>query len=128
MTTGTLTMPEDTAAMAQTIRRLQALNIVLEAEVERLKAALAAKEPKRPTRAGLTPKQRLLLDFIVRYQRERRGVSPSFDEMARALGLASKSGIHRLVEGLVARGALVRMPNQARTLQVVTTPSIGSAE
>lgn len=128
MTTGFLTMPEDTAAMAQTIRRLQAQKLVLEAEVERLKAALAAKEPKRPTRAGLTPKQRLLLDFIVRYQRERRGVSPSFDEMARALGLASKSGVHRLVEGLVARGALVRMPNQARTLQVVTTPSIGSAE
>lgn len=128
MTTGTLTMPEDTAAMARTIRQLQARNIVLEAEVKRLKAALAAKEPKRPTRAGLTPKQRVLLDFIVRYQRERRGVSPSFDEMARALGLASKSGIHRLIEGLVARGALVRMPNQARTLQVVTTPSIGSAE
>lgn len=127
MTVETMTASDDTAAMAQTIRQLQARNIVLEAEVERLKAALAAKEPKRPTRAGLTPKQRLLLDFIVRYHRERRGVSPSFDEMARALGLASKSGVHRLVEGLVARGALVRMPNQARSLQVVSTPSIGDA-
>ncbi|MFP5513405.1 MAG: LexA family protein [Alphaproteobacteria bacterium] len=128
MTVETMTASEDTAAMARTIRQLQARNIVLEAEVERLKAQLAAKEPKRPIRAGLTPKQRLLLDFIVRYQRERRGVSPSFDEMARALGLASKSGVHRLVEGLVARGALVRMPNQARTLQIVSTASTGSAE
>ncbi|QCG95105.1 MarR family transcriptional regulator [Azospirillum sp. TSA2s] len=114
--------------MAQTIRRLQARNIVLEAEVERLKAQLAAKAPKRPTRAGLTPKQRLLLDFIARYQRERRGVSPSFDEMARALGLASKSGVHRLIEGLVARGALERLPNQARALRVVATVSNGSVE
>lgn len=128
MTAETLTMPEDTAAMARTIRRLQARNLVLEAEVERLKAALGAKEPKRPIRAGITPKQRELLDFIVRYQREHRGVSPSFDEMARALGLASKSGVHRLIEGLVERGALVRLPNQARSLQVVTTPSTGSAE
>ena len=128
MTTGTLTVPEDTAAMAQTIRTLTAQKLVLEAEVERLKAQLAAKELKLPTRAGLTPKQRVLLDFIARYQRERRGVSPSFDEMARALGLASKSGVHRLIEGLVARGALVRMLNQARTLQIVATASTGSAE
>ncbi|SMF47788.1 LexA DNA binding domain-containing protein [Azospirillum oryzae] len=127
MTTATLTMPEDTAAMARTIRRLQARNIVLEAEVERLKAALAAKEPKRPSRAGLTPKQRALLDFIARYQRERRGVSPSFDEMAHAIGLASKSGVHRLIEGLVARGALERLPHQARALRVVAIPSHGDA-
>lgn len=127
MTIEIMTASDDAAAMARTIRRLQARNIVLEAEVERLKAALAAKEPKRPTRAGLTPKQRALLDFIARYQRERRGVSPSFDEMARALGLASKSGVHRLVEGLVARGALERLPNQARALRVVVTPSHGDA-
>lgn len=127
MTAGAVTTPEDTAAMARTIRQLQAQKIVLEAEVERLKAELAAKEPKRPTCAGLTPKQRALLDFIGRYQRERRGISPSFDEMAQALGLASKSGVHRLVEGLVARGALVRLPNQARALQVVAGLSHGDA-
>ena len=127
MTTGTVTMPEYTAPMARTIRQLQARNIVLEAEVERLKAQLAAKEPKRPTRAGLTPKQRVLLDFIARYQHERRGVSPSFDEMAQAIGLASKSGVHRLVEGLVERGALERLPNQARALRIVATMSHGDA-
>lgn len=126
MTAGTLT--EDTAAMARTIRQLQARNIVLEAKVERLTAQLAAKAPKRPTRTGLTPKQGLLLDFIARYQREHRGVSPSFDEMAKAVGLASKSGVHRLVEGLVARGALERLPNQARALRVIFTASTGSAE
>lgn len=127
MTTGTLTMPEDSAAMARTIRQLQARNIVLEAEVERLKSQLAAKAPKRPTRTGMTPKQSALLDFVARYQRERRGVSPSFDEMAKAVGLKSKSGVHRLIEGLVERGAIVRLKNHARALQVVTAPTHGDA-
>lgn len=118
MTAETVTMPEDTAAMARTIRQLQARNIVLEAEVERLKSQLVAKVPKA---TGLTPKQGALLDFIARYQREHRGVSPSFDEMAKAVGLASKSGVHRLVEGLVVRGALERLPTHARALRVVAT-------
>lgn len=125
MTAATVTMPEDTAAMARTIRQLQARNIVLEAEVERLKSQLAAKAPKA---TGLTPKQRELLDFIARYQRDHRGVSPSFAEMAQAIGLASKSGVHRLIECLVERGALERLPTQARALRVVATIDAGSAE
>ena len=67
-------------------------------------------------RYGLTKKQKELLDFL----REREGeVSPSFDEMREALGLASKSGIHRLVKGLEDRGYVNRIPNRKRTIRLV---------
>ena len=69
----------------------------------------------------LTNKQRDLLLFI--YQRiEEAGVAPSFDEMKQALGLKSKSGIHRLITGLVERGYLQRLPHRARALDVVKLP------
>ena len=125
MTVDTMTASDDTAAMAQTIRRLQARTIVLEAEVERLKAQLAAKEPKV---TGLTPKQRKLLDFIAGYQRAHRGDSPSFEEMAAGVGLASKAPVHRLLEGMEQRGAIVRDRHRARAIRIVATASTGSVE
>jgi len=69
----------------------------------------------------LTRKQHELLLYIAQ-QVSRDGVSPSFDEMKEALGLRSKSGIHRLVTALVERGFIKRIPNRARALEVVRLP------
>lgn len=69
----------------------------------------------------LTKKQRDLLVFI-RDRVADGGVAPSFDEMKDALDLKSKSGIHRLITGLVERGYLQRLPNRARALEVVKMP------
>ena len=69
----------------------------------------------------LTRKQHELLLFINRHLRE-SGVSPSFDEMKRALDLKSKSGIHRLITGLEERGFLRRLPHRARALEVLRLP------
>ncbi len=69
----------------------------------------------------LTAKQRELLVFIQQRLRE-TGVSPSFDEMKDALGLRSKSGVHRLISALEERGFLKRLPNRARALEVVREP------
>jgi repressor LexA len=69
----------------------------------------------------LTKKQRDLLLFI----NERIGggdIAPSFDEMRDALGLKSKSGIHRLITALVERGYIERLPHRARALKVVKLP------
>ena len=72
----------------------------------------------------LTKKQRDLLLYI--NERMRTGdIAPSFDEMKDALGLKSKSGIHRLISGLVERGYLERLPNRARALQVIKLPEMG---
>jgi repressor LexA len=69
----------------------------------------------------LTKKQYDLLQFIDNHLKS-RGVSPSFDEMKDALGLKSKSGIHRLITGLEERGFIRRLPHRARALEVLQLP------
>lgn len=69
----------------------------------------------------LTKKQYDLLLFIDRRLKE-SGVAPSFDEMKDALGLRSKSGIHRLMTGLEERGFIHRLPHRARALEVIKLP------
>jgi len=72
----------------------------------------------------LTKKQYELLLFIHERLGE-GGVSPSFDEMKEALGLKSKSGIHRLITGLEERGFIRRLPHRARALEVLRLPEHG---
>ncbi len=69
----------------------------------------------------LTRKQRDLLMFINDYV-QNTGLSPSFEEMKLGLALKSKSGIHRLINALVERGFLERLPNKARALEVKKLP------
>lgn len=75
----------------------------------------------------LTRKQRELLKFIQERLGE-TGISPSFDEMKEALGLKSKSGVHRLITGLEERGFIRRLPHRARALDVVRLPDDQSAK
>ena len=69
----------------------------------------------------LTQKQKDLLLLIDR-KIKAVGVPPSYDEMKDALGLASKSGIHRLITALEERGFIRRLPNKARALEVIKLP------
>lgn len=69
----------------------------------------------------LTRKQHELLRYIHERLKE-TGVPPSFDEMKEALGLRSKSGVHRLVTALEERGFIRRLPNRARAMEVVRLP------
>ncbi len=69
----------------------------------------------------LTRKQYELLMYI--HERlNASGISPSFDEMKDALGLKSKSGIHRLITGLEERGFIKRLPHRARALEIQRLP------
>jgi repressor LexA len=57
---------------------------------------------------------------------KKAGFGPSYDEIRRGLGLKSKSGVHRLIQGLLARGFL-KQPKHlkhgaARALRVVDYP------
>lgn len=67
--------------------------------------------------SGLTHMQAELLSFL--RHRDAEGNTPSFDEMRDALGLASKSGVHRLVTALEERGYLRRLPNRSRAIEVL---------
>lgn len=71
----------------------------------------------------LTPKQYKLLLFINKTIKE-TGCCPSFDEMKDALGLKSKSGIHALIDALVERNFLKKLPHKARALEVVRLPKL----
>jgi repressor LexA len=70
----------------------------------------------------LTRKQRDLLLFIHERMSAGDDVAPSFEEMKEALGLKSKSGIHRLITGLVERGYIERLPHRARALEIKRLP------
>ncbi len=74
----------------------------------------------------LTSKQHDLLMFIHERLKE-SGVPPSFEEMKEALGLKSKSGIHRLITALEERGFLRRLPHRARALEVIKLPDDSAA-
>ena len=51
-------------------------------------------------------------------------VCPSFEEMRAALGLQSKSGVHRLIGALEERGYLRRLPNRARAIELLRRPEV----
>ena len=74
----------------------------------------------------LTQKQSELLAFLTSHMAE-HDVPPSFDEMRDALGLASKSGIHRLVSGLEERGYIRRLANRARAIEILRPGAAGQA-
>jgi repressor LexA len=62
----------------------------------------------------LTRRQRELLEYL-----RSCDDCPSFIEMRDALGLTSKSGIHRLLSSLEERGYITRLPNRARAISIV---------
>ena len=68
----------------------------------------------------LTRKQSELLTYLSDHMQQ-HNVPPSFDEMRDALGLASKSGVHRLVSGLEERGYIRRLANRARAIEILKT-------
>jgi len=63
---------------------------------------------------GLTPRMRELLVYI-----QTRELCPSFEEMRKALGLGSRSGVFRLLEALEERGFIRRLRNRARAIEVL---------
>ncbi len=69
--------------------------------------------------AGLTKRQADLLAFIQR--QASRGVTPSYAEMSKALGLASKSGVHRLILALEERGRIRRIPEKNRSVEPIVS-------
>lgn len=69
----------------------------------------------------LTRKQRDLLLYIHEHMSE-DSIAPSFEEMKDALGLKSKSGIHRMITALEERGYIERLPHRARALEIKRLP------
>jgi repressor LexA len=66
---------------------------------------------------ALTRRQKEVLDFITGFV-EDNGYSPSYEELARGLQLASVATVHKHIEALESRGYLRRGFNQSRSLEV----------
>ena len=66
---------------------------------------------------ALTPKQKTVLDFVVSFI-ERSGYCPSFEEIARGVGLGSLATVHKHVTALQQKGYLKRRYNESRSLEV----------
>lgn len=67
----------------------------------------------------MTHLERQLLRFIEQYLADHDGVAPTLAEMASAVGVASKSGAHRLLESLERQQLIRREPNQTRAVRLV---------
>lgn len=69
-------------------------------------------------KATMTDKWQLVLDFIKAYTKK-YGVSPSYEVMAKSLGLKSKSNMHRIVKRLEQAGHLETKPLKYYSIKVV---------
>lgn len=67
---------------------------------------------------GLTRKQHELYDFIGIYL-AKHGYAPTYDEMAEAVGLASKGRIGEILAALEERGYIKRIPNRPRAIEIL---------
>lgn len=63
---------------------------------------------------GLTECQAEVLAYL-----KSRNTTPSFEEIKNALGYASKSKVHRIIEALAERGRITRLYDRARSIRVL---------
>src|SRR3954469_11415617 len=70
-----------------------------------------------PDEAGLTPRQRRVLE-VIRNSVERRGYPPSMREIGEAVGLTSTSSVSHQLASLQRKGFLRRDPNRPRAVEV----------
>jgi repressor LexA len=66
---------------------------------------------------ALTKRQKEVLDFIADFVEE-HGYSPSYEELAHGLKLASLATVHKHIQALESRNYLRRLFNQSRSLEV----------
>lgn len=66
---------------------------------------------------ALTRRQKEVVDFIAAYQVE-NGYSPSYEEIARGLNLASIATVHKHISALQTKNYLNRSHNQSRSVEV----------
>ena len=66
----------------------------------------------------MTDREKAILEFI-KANRDLHGVSPSYEVIAKGVGLRSKSNIHRLIHKLEEMGHLRLKPYKFRSIRVI---------
>lgn len=67
----------------------------------------------------MKPRERDTLRFIEVYMATSGGVSPSLAEIARGVDMKAVSAVKRIVDRLVADGAITKVPNEHRSIKIV---------
>ena len=75
--------------------------------------------------ASVTYSQKRVLDFVKEFI-EKRGYSPSFQEIAEGLGLRSLATVAKHIKNLKEKGLLKDSFNRSRSLEVVEPGSLES--
>jgi len=70
---------------------------------------------------ALTRRQKQVLDILTDFI-NKHGYSPSFEEIAEALGLSSLATVHKHMETLERKGFIRRGYNRSRSVEVVAVP------
>jgi len=70
---------------------------------------------------ALTRRQKQVFDFLVNFI-NRRGYSPSFEEIGEGLDLSSLATVHKHLDTLEKKGFIRRGHNQSRSVEVVAIP------
>lgn len=68
---------------------------------------------------SLTQRQQDVLRFIIGFQEANDGVSPTFEEIGAAVGLASKASVSRHLDEIGRRGAVRRLTARPRAIEVL---------
>ena len=66
----------------------------------------------------MTPKQKVVFEFITLYI-QMKGYAPSYKNIADAIGITSKSTIHKYVQKLRRQGYLSVQPRAVRSMRVM---------
>ncbi len=69
----------------------------------------------------LTKKQKLILDFIAAFI-EKEEYAPSIAEIKKEFGVNSPATVHQHLKNLEAKGAIRRIPNRHRSIEIVQAP------
>lgn len=69
----------------------------------------------------LTRRQNEVLSFLTAHI-EAHGFAPSYEEIAQALNMGSKSGVHHILRQLDERGHIRRLPGRARAIEIIRRP------
>lgn len=66
---------------------------------------------------NLTPRQKTIVDFIRQYRKEHQNVSPTYAEIATAMGVSTVT-IHEHIHALAAKGVVSFDARQVRSLRL----------
>ena len=76
---------------------------------------------------SLTPRQFAAQTFIIDTMTATNGIAPTYAQIGVACGISGKSGVSRVIEGLVQRGYLKKPPRRQRSFVVLRDPRAGRA-